>query len=147
MAGFSLDVAAFCEKAKKNPETVMRQTALNLFSAIIFETPVGENFGGRLKLNWQAAGANPASGMLDGLDKTGDATVNKMIEFILNNPYWQDVTLTNNLPYAPVVEFGGYPGDGPNTIGGYSKQAPAGMVRVNITRFNTLLNEEAAKVK
>lgn len=147
MAGFSLDVAAFCQKAKKNPETVMRQTSLRLFSAIIFETPVAESFGGRLKLNWQASGTNPASGILDGLDKTGDATVNKMSDFILKNPYWQDVTLTNNLPYAEVIEFGGYPGDGPNTIGGYSKQAPAGMVRVNITRFNTLLNEEAAKVK
>lgn len=39
----------------------------------------------------------------------------------------------NGLPYAPVVEFGGYPnppkgGEG-KTSGGFSKQAPQGMLR------------------
>jgi hypothetical protein len=42
--------------------------------------------------------------------------------------------LSNNLPYIEKLEYGGYP-DGPNTIGGFSKQAPAGMVRVNMARI------------
>ena len=37
---FALDVKAFCDKAKKNPETVMRQVSLKLFSAIIKASPV-----------------------------------------------------------------------------------------------------------
>ena len=144
---FSLDVKAFCDKAKKNPETVMRSVTMKLFSAIIYETPVAEKFGGRLRSNWQAAGSTPATGVLEGKDKSGDSTVSKMGDFVLKTPYWAEMTLTNNLPYAPVVEFGGYPGDGPNTVGGFSKQAPSGMVRVNITRFNALLEQEASKVK
>lgn len=144
---FTLDVAKFVAKAKKNPETVMRKTTLSLFSAIIYETPVADKFGGRLKLNWQAAGATPASGVLEGQDKNGDSTVNKMGDFVLRTSNWTEMTLTNNLPYAHVVEFGGYPGDGPNTVGGYSKQAPKGMVRVNVMRFNANLEKEAAKVR
>lgn len=147
MSGFTLDIKNFVEKAKKNPETVARQVSFELFSAIIKATPVGEVNGGRLRLNWQVAGANPATGMLDGMDKTGNNAIAKAAEYIFNTAVWYDFTMANNLPYAPVVEYGGYPGDGPNTVGGFSKQAPSGMVRVNITRFNTLLEEEAAKVR
>jgi hypothetical protein len=42
----------------------------------------------------------------------------------------------NALPYAEVVEFGGYKGVGGKTVsnsgGIYSRQAPTGMVRVSI---------------
>jgi len=144
MAGFSLDVSAFCEKAKKNPETVMRAVSIKLFSAIIKGSPVDT---GRFRKNWQASGSSPASGTIPGTDVSGDKASSDAANFITATADWQELTLTNNLPYSEVLEFGGYPGDGPNTIGGYSKQAPAGMIRVNITRFNTLLNEEAAKVK
>lgn len=48
---------------------------------------------------------------------------------------WNEFTLTNNLPYAERLEYG------------WSNQAPQGMVRVNVARFNTLLEEEAAKVR
>lgn len=141
---FSLDVKAFCDKAKKNPETVMRAVSMSLFSDIIYESPVDT---GRFKLNWQASGPTPRTGTLSGVDPTGNGAVASMQTYITNSSQWQEFTLTNNLPYANVIEFGGYPGDGPNTIGGYSRQAPQGVVRVNITRFNTLLNEEAAKVR
>ena len=147
MSGFTLDIKNFVEKAKKNPETVARQVSFKLFSAVIKGTPVGEENGGRLRLNWQVAGATPATGTIDGVDKTGAKAVAMVSDYVFKNPDWSEFTLTNNLPYAPVVEFGGYPGDGPNTVGGFSKQAPQGMVRVNVARFNTLLEEEAAKVK
>ena len=141
---FALDVKAFCDKAKKNPETVMRQVSIKLFSAIIKGTPV---LDGELRMNWQASGASPATGVVPGLDKTGSKAIGDMTSFILGAGAWQEFTLTNNKDYAPVVEYGLYPGNGPNTVGGFSKQAPSGMVRVNITRFNALLEQEAAKVK
>ena len=147
MSGFTLDIKNFVEKAKKNPETVARQVSFKLFSAVIKGTPVGEENGGRLRLNWQVAGSTPATGTIDGVDKTGAKAVAMVSDYVFKNPDWSEFTLTNNLPYAPVVEFGGYPGDGPNTVGGFSKQAPQGMVRVNVARFNTLLEEEAAKVR
>lgn len=144
MCSFSVDVKAFCEKAKKNPETVMRAVSLKLFSAIIKASPVDT---GRFRMNWQASGASPATAILAGADKSGSAAINSASDFVTKTPAWQEMTLANNLPYANVIEFGGYPGDGPNTVGGYSRQAPAGVVRVNVLRFQQLLDEEAAKVK
>lgn len=141
---FALDVKAFCDKAKKNPEIVMRQVSLKLFSAIIKASPVDT---GRFRMNWQASGSAPASGATVATDQSGGKAISAVAEYVLKAPDWHEFTLANNLPYANVIEFGGYQGDGPNTVGGFSKQAPQGVVRVNITRFNALLEQEAAKVK
>ena len=141
---FALDVKAFCDKAKKNPETVMRQVSLKLFSAIIKASPVDT---GRFRMNWQASGSAPASGTTVATDQSGGKAISAVAEYVLKAPDWHEFTLANNLPYANVIEYGGYPGEGLNTVGGFSKQAPQGVVRVNITRFNALLEQEAAKVK
>lgn len=129
---FTLDVKAFCEKAKKNPETVMRSVTLKLFSAIIKASPVDT---GRFRGNWQTTGVTPATGLIAGVDPTGNKAVNSAATFITNAPGWDTFTLTNNLPYAERLEYG------------WSKQAPVGMVRANIARFQQLINEEAAKVR
>lgn len=132
MSKFTLDIQAFVAKAKKNPETVMRAVSLKLFSAIIKSSPVDT---GRFRMNWQTSGPAPASGINSGVDKTGAAAINAASNYIMKASNWYEFTMTNNLPYAPRLEYG------------WSKQAPVGMVRVNIARFNTLLAEEAAKVK
>lgn len=141
---FTLDVRNFVEKTKKNNETVMRQVSLKLFSAIIKASPVDT---GRFRMNWQATYSTPATGVLAGVDPSGATAINVMADVVLKNPFWFDFVLTNNLPYANVIEYGGYPGDGPNTVGGYSRQAPSGVVRVNVVRFQQLIDEEAAKVR
>lgn len=141
---FALDVSKFVEKTKKNPEIVMRQVSMKLFSAIILASPVDT---GRFRMNWQASGATPRSGLVAGEDKTGAAAIASAETFITNTQAWEEFTLTNNLPYANVIEYGGYTGSGPNTVGGYSKQAPKGIVRVTIDRFQQLIDEEAAKVR
>lgn len=132
MSKFTLDVRAFCEKAKKNPETVMRQVSMGLFRTIIKESPVDT---GRFKLNWQASGPTPASGIVDGVDKSGAIATGKMVNFVTTTSTWQELTLTNNLPYAQRLEYG------------WSQQAPTGVVEVNVLRFQQLINEEAAKVR
>lgn len=132
MSKFTLDIQAFVAKAKKNPETVMRSVSLKLFSAIIKASPVDT---GRFRGNWQTTGVTPATGLIAGVDPTGNKAVNSAATFITNAPGWNTFTLTNNLPYAERLEYG------------WSKQAPVGMVRVNIARFQQLINEEAAKVR
>jgi hypothetical protein len=145
MGTFALDVRAFVEKTKKNNETVMRQVSLKLFSAIIKASPVDT---GRFRMNWQAAsGGNLAVGVKNGVDPSGSKAVFQMTSVVARDPNWYEFTLANNLPYANVIEYGGYPGDGPNTVGGFSKQAPQGVVRVNVLRFQQLIDQEAAKVR
>ena len=132
MSKFTLDIQAFVAKAKKNPETVMRSVSLKLFSAIIKASPVDT---GRFRGNWQTTGVTPATGLIAGVDPTGNKAVNSAATFITNAPGWNTFTLTNNLPYAERLEYG------------WSKQAPTGVVRVNVIRFQQLINEEAAKVR
>lgn len=141
---FALDVKAFCDKAKKNPEIVMRQVSLKLFSAIIKSSPVDT---GRFRMNWQASGSTPASGTTVATDQGGGKAISAVAEYVLKAPDWHEFTLANNLPYANAIEYGGYPGDGPNTVGGFSRQAPQGCVRVNVARFQLLIDNESAKVR
>nr|UVX90436.1 MAG: virion morphogenesis family protein [Bacteriophage sp.] len=129
---FALDVSKFVEKAKKNPEKVMRQVSIKLFSAIIKASPVDT---GRFRMNWMASGGIPASGITDATDKSGNIAIGNATSFVLKAANWHEFTLTNNLPYAQRLEYG------------WSQQAPAGVVRTNVSRFQKLINEEANKVK
>ena len=129
---FALDVSKFVEKAKKNPETVMRQVSIKLFSAIIKASPVDT---GRFRMNWMASGGTPAAGTTDATDKSGNIAIGNATSFVLKAANWHEFTLTNNLPYAQRLEYG------------WSQQAPAGVVRTNVSRFQQLINEEANKVK
>lgn len=129
---FALDVSKFVEKAKKNPEKVMRQVSIKLFSAIIKASPVDT---GRFRMNWMASGGTPASVVTDATDKSGNIATGNATSFVLNASDWREFTLTNNLPYAQRLEYG------------WSQQAPAGVVRTNVSRFQQLINEEANKVK
>lgn len=154
---FTLDVAKFVEKAKRNNDTVMRQVSIKLFSAIIQSSPVDT---GQFRMNWQASNSAPAGGVVGGYDKSGSMAIGNMTKFIESSASANEFTLANNLPYAAVIEYGGYPNPVKlgswnkskqayeiKSQGGYSKQAPQGVVRVNVARFNALLDEEAAKVR
>ena len=142
MSDFALDVSKWVAKAKVAPERVVRSVTIKLRSAVIKGSPIDT---GRFRNNWFASGATPSSETTTANAKTGDAAINRATQVVVGIADWTNMTLTNNLPYAEVIEFGGYPGDGPNTVGGFSKQAPQGCVRVNVARFQQLINEEAAK--
>lgn len=129
---FALDVSKFVEKAKKNPEKVMRQVSIKLFSAIIKASPVDT---GRFRMNWMASGVAPSSGTTDATDKSGNIAIGNAASFVLKAADWREFTLTNNLPYAQRLEYG------------WSQQAPQGFVRVNVGRFQNLIDQEAAKVR
>lgn len=127
---FALDVSKFVEKAKKNPEKVMRQVSIKLFSDIIKASPVDT---GRFRMNWMASGGTPAFGVTDATDKSGNIAIGNATSFVLKAADWREFTLTNNLPYAQRLEYG------------WSQQAPAGMVRTNVSRFQQLINEETTR--
>lgn len=133
---FDKQIEAFAKKANMSVEKTIRGTSIKLFSAIILASPVDT---GRFRANWQASNERPASGEVNGFSDP----VNKVATYINGAPFANEFTLANNLPYAYKLEFGGYTGNGPNTVGGYSKQAPQGMVRINVARFQRILDEQA----
>jgi len=113
---------------------------------IVASTPVHFKDGGRLKNNWFLTVSQPSSNTRSG-NVTGSASFNEigtMPDIVIG----KQIYFTNNLPYANTVEYGGYPNP-PTTgtwtgnsyqklsAGGYSRQAPNGMVRVNIKKMES----------
>ena len=146
MGQFAGSIAAFAKKAKMSNDKALRSASIKLFSAIITESPV---YTGRFRANWMVSNGQSSTATTNEVDlsKDGENTKKKVEQYITGVKDVYAFTLANNLPYAHVIEYGGYPGDGPNTVGGFSKQAPQGVVRVNIARFEQLLNEAAQEAK
>ena len=139
---FTLDVKKFADQFIDGSEKAMRGTTIKLWGAIIESSPVDQ---GRFRANWFPSDGSLSTKVTDNVDKSGAQTVSAATNYVMSAAKWDEFSLTNNLPYSEVIEFGGYAGDGPNTVGGFSKQAPAGVVRVNVLRFNRLLEAEARR--
>lgn len=138
---FSDQIEAFNKKALNSVKLTVKGVSIKLFSAVIKSSPVDT---GRFRNNWQAGFAQPMQGFNNGTDKNGSKSIAAMTMKINSAPVADVFTLSNNLPYASKLEYGGY-GDGPKTDGGFSKQSPMGVVRVNAARFQSILDEEARK--
>ena len=130
---FSLDLSKFVNLTEKKAEIVVKKSSIGLFSDIIKDTPVLQ---GRLRANWQLGINKFIDTNLIDKDKSGRKTISNMKSGINAFKLGDTITLSNNLDYAQRIEFEGY-----------SKKAPAGMVRINVVRWQTHLDEQARKVK
>lgn len=127
--GFAADLNRLCAKAGDKAEQVVRKTAIELQGGMIERSPVDT---GRFKSNWQAGvGAiNRATGDAPGSDAKGRTAL-----AIATWKPGQTIYLTNNLPYANRLE------------NGYSKQSPAGMVRLTVQEYGEYLKKAARSIK
>lgn len=152
---FHEQIVKFDEKAMEKLNTTRNRAATTLFANIVKMTPVDE---GRAKGNWQFSVNQPAGGTLETVDKNGSPTIAKITQGIATSDNADTLILTNNLPYIHALEFGLYPNPPKRgswdkrqkawvikSQGGYSKKAPAGMVRINIDKFNSIIQAEARK--
>lgn len=118
MAGFKDKIAKFNKKAEKAANMIFRGTALSLAGSIIRRTPVDT---GRLRGNWQTTINAAADGVVERTSQNGATSEAK--ETTSRASIGQSIFITNNLPYAKVIENGS------------SKQAPQGMVKVAVAEF------------
>lgn len=83
--------------------------------------------GGRFRGNWQVTFDRPAVGAIDRVDKAGTATLAAGREVLAHydSSAYGSIWFTNNVPYAQRLEYG------------WSKQAPAGIVRVVAAEINS----------
>lgn len=125
---FNKQIEAFAEKANLSTSRAIRGSAVVLFRGVIQTSPVDT---GRFRANWQVSGSSPATGTKDSFDKSGNNTAMEMSTYVNGEKVNLEFTLANNLPYAYKLEFG------------YSTQAPQGMVRINVARFQSILDEQA----
>lgn len=86
-------------------------------------------FGGRFRGNWQFSIDSPADGVLDQIDPSGNVSIAVLRTQVQSLTIGQTAYLVNNLPYAVPLEYG------------HSKQAPGGMVRITLARFQQIVDE------
>lgn len=131
-------------KLDSDTEKVIRATSIQLFSAIIKSTPVGDPtywqqdaplgyVAGTLRGNWQASINAPLMTEVKDRDKAGNATVSKAANAIRNYNAKSTIYFTNNLPYAEKVEDG------------WSRQRPQGMMKTNIKAFSGIFDKIARR--
>lgn len=151
---FGKEVEEFALQFQDASEKTVRATTIKLWNSITLSSPVDQ---GRFRANWFASYGDTEK-VTNDTDKSGQKTISRNENDVLNQSKWDRFTLTNNLPYSLVLEYGRYPkppkkgtylGKGKGyeirSQGGYSKQAVGGMVRINVKRFKRLIEQEAKK--
>ena len=139
MSTFKLDISKFIDKTSKTADAEVRKICLDLLTGIVLKTPVDT---GRARANWFTSIGSPSNETTNFTADAGRgitapnqsaASITAIsrggadIAKATGNILW----ITNNLPYIYRLEFGTY-NAGPKTAGGFSRQAPAGMVRVTV---------------
>lgn len=132
MASLGEQLKAFSEKTKADMATVVRKTALSLGESMVLMSPVDT---GRFRGNWQygADAINTSTGGAD--DKSGRTALNRIQAGIRGWKPGQTIWITNSLVYGPRLEAG------------WSKQAPAGFVRVSVANYQQYVADAIASVK
>lgn len=141
---FVLDMRKFTRKSKSTMDAVVRKIVLDLGTAVVMRSPVGDPSGwsspapkgytgGRFRANWQYSEGTRLQGTLAEFDPSGQKAIAKIFARVgLLDAAGKIHYLTNNLPYGPALERG------------WSKQAPAGMVGLAVREFQGIV-ERAAK--
>ena len=127
---FALELRKLIEKAKVAPELVVRKATLDIHSSVVDMSPVDT---GRFKGNWNIAYGSPDLTVTTNLDPSGSDAKSKALAAAASYN-GQSVYITNNLPYAIPLEYG------------HSGQAPQGMVRVTVARWNEHVARAVAEV-
>jgi hypothetical protein len=117
-----------------------------MFEAIIDDTPVGDPAlwktphqprgyrPGTLKSNWQTSIGSPRTSFIqEQQDPTGSSTKGYMKGTLAAWNFKQDLYFANSAPYVQQIEYG------------YSSQAPQGMYRLNVQKFNGLISKYARR--
>jgi hypothetical protein len=123
---FAVDLANVANRIGQGLEKTRQAVVLELFGSVIEGTPVDT---GRARGNWQTSINTPKDSAIGRLDPSGRAAGAELESNL--GQLGDTVYMANNLPYAERLEEG------------YSRQAPAGMVRTNFARVEQILKDKA----
>lgn len=127
MANFGVSLRNRVEGTKERIDLVARKTLFKLFSYVIQGSPVRT---GRFRANWNLEfGTIDTTVTFSTVLSRADTEIAK----ILTGPLDKVVYLSNCLPYSVKLEMG------------FSRQAPAGMVRLAVVQFPTFLDQAIAE--
>jgi len=122
---FSTDLAQFSAKVGLKLDTVVRKVVIDMTSEMVRMTPVDTGHA-RSNFFW---GISRVGTIDPTRSANGAPSLTRAAAFAANVRAGGVVYLTNNLPYIMPLEFG------------HSKQAPAGMARITVARWQELVNK------
>jgi phage gpG-like protein len=134
---------------KDAPRQVINSFAFKVLKGVYDKTPVDT---GACRQNWLVT-LNAGTSAFDPSKTSGQALLDggEVIKAAVGD---DKIIIQNNAPYAAKLEYGGYPDPPkrgglnkkgrPKTAGGYSSQAPHGMVGATLAKADALF-EKAVK--
>lgn len=115
---FFLDLRKFGAKTKKQAELIFRKVVLDLDQRVVLGTPVDK---GTARANWNVSVNVPnLSNDTEKRDPSGSGSIGEVQRTAALAALGDVIWLVNSLPYILPLEEG------------HSKQAPNGMVRINV---------------
>jgi|WetSurMetagenome_2_1015567.scaffolds.fasta_scaffold89909_2 hypothetical protein len=132
LGSFTADLSKFVEKTKLKPGQVMQKVAFDLFSAVQRRTPrdtLRAVTGWQVGVGAQPSGSDPGPGQHSPPPPPVIPTIGPD----------QAVYYINNVHYVPYLEYG-------TASYGFSRQAPAGMVRISIAEFQSYVAKALASL-
>lgn len=122
---FSAQIRSFGELTKEKMDAVFQDIVIEIGESVIRLSPVDT---GRFKANWQLTVDTPSTKSLIAYDKEGAQTIARLVADANRLSAGQKAFIVNNLRYAIPLEFGHS-----------QSQAPNGMVRVTLARFQQIV--------
>ncbi|MBG6289529.1 HK97 gp10 family phage protein [Pseudomonas nitroreducens] len=129
---FSAQINSFVEQTKEDLTELFQNVVIAVGTSVIKISPVDT---GRFRGEWQFTIDTPAQSQNGRIDPTGNDAIADVVDGALMLQIGQTAWLVNLLPYAIPLEYG------------HSDQAPNGMVRITIARFQELVRKEAERIK
>lgn len=147
MGDFGQQVKEVMDAYKARLLAVAQSSISDLTDEVLFmaRTPVDT---GAFLGNMNASIGSPDSSFIQGkTDPDGDRTRSSIQQTIMAVALGDVFYLTNGAPYGPVLEYGLYPnppkGGTGKTAGGFSTQAPSGVFRVSVAKWDEIVKKNA----
>lgn len=158
VSNFASSIAGWKNRTLREIDDGVNQGIIGFCAAVIDATPVDMDADDNIvaRENWSLEDKGSDGELVTGLDSGGTVSkanvVNKLASFraskhpgslvFMNNAHSKSAYNGTDQFYANTLEYGLYPWPrSRRTINGFSTQAPAGMVRMNLIEFHFSLKD------
>lgn len=137
MADFMDTINRWVEETETNLDDILQTIVIKVGESVIRLSPVDT---GRFRGNWQLSLDRGSDSSLLRYDQSGQQTINALASIATSFTAGQVAYIQNHVLYGNDLEYGLY--NGPTkkvTDEGFSRQAPAGMVRITELQFASIV--------
>lgn len=139
MANFEDIINQWVEDVESKVDDILQTITIKVGESLITLSPVDT---GRFRANWQLGVDSGTTSSLNRFDQNGQSTLAELASKANSFTAGQVAYIQNHVTYGYDLEYGTYRGPTQKvTDEGFSRQAPAGMLRVTEARFTEIVNE------